>query len=1142
MPETSPELLRPGREFAKDMDLRIKRLGLARVLALIGAAFTVTILAGAAPPRPKGPCDIYGAAGTPCVAAHSTTRALYASYAGPLYQVKRQSDGQTLDVGVVRPVGSPVPDAGGYADAAVQDAFCANTICVITLIYDQSGKGNHLRQGPPGPSFPGPAKGGFDTQPIADMAPVTIGGHRAYGVFIMPGMGFRNNDATDLAIDDEPEGIYYVIDGTHYDSGCCFDYGNSSTNGRAVGTGTMETTYFGTSTNWGRGNGNGPWIMADMEAGLFSGYDAKQNAADPTIDSWRFVTAVVNGGGGNRWELRGGNAQSGGLTTFYSGIRPGSLTNNAYFPMHKQGAILLGIGGDNGNGSAGTFYEGVMTAGFPTDATTDAVQANIVAAKYDVPRVDLSRVVTFTPKSRQEVTATFTNTTGSPVAGVRLSLSLPEGWTALASGVNRAPATSGAPVATGASVSATFTVTSPAATGAGFTVGKAEWTDRTTGRTRSETATRRVRTAHPVRINEVRFGTSTNPTDQFIELHNPSPSVIDLSGWTLIHTQSQWAPVTLATIPSGTTLAPGAFYLLGLSSSGLAAPASPGDAAINVRSAAGFEAGQKIEIDGESRAIVTVGTAATPMTMVFVPVSTGPWITIPVGSTNLPVTNATGFTAGQQIGIDIGGHYELATVTAVGKAATQTTLTAAAAAGVTNIKVAATSNMTVGDTLTVGTGGRKETITVASVGSSGASGTGIDLSAPLRFGHRSGVDVSDAGTGIRFSPATRFLHMSGDAVQALGRGMTLDRPLINGHAYGAAVVNPLGTRVGYQGPPAPNQWFGGTLSTRAGSIALLDASGALVVDAMVYGSQQSNSSGNGTIASPELAVLEGDQRQGGCIVVVPSAAGGAGTSRGRFPDGNDTDSNCTDFLLQSATTLSAASSAGASNIKVASVADFVAGQTVMIDAGANLETAVIAMVGTAGATTVDTATNAGATVLSVASAMGFSAGQTVTIDSGASGETAFVVSTTRGGRFGPGGGPARSATITLAAPLTFAHAAGAQVSGTGITLTAALTSGHDRGAPVAGSVPTPGAPNQYQRVQRDPPRQQFDSSDRGPSEQPEPYRVFRRPDCVIPGSGGRKRTQRRRPLRCGGRRDEAAGRPERRDFMVRTASRSRTSR
>src|ERR1700710_454676 len=74
--------------------------------------------------RPQGPCDIYGAAGDPCVAAHSTTRALYATYNGPLYQVLRQSDGKTLDIGVVQPANLPVPDAGGYADASKQDAFC----------------------------------------------------------------------------------------------------------------------------------------------------------------------------------------------------------------------------------------------------------------------------------------------------------------------------------------------------------------------------------------------------------------------------------------------------------------------------------------------------------------------------------------------------------------------------------------------------------------------------------------------------------------------------------------------------------------------------------------------------------------------------------------------------------------------------------------------------------------------------------------------------------------------------------------------------------------------------------------------------------------------------------------------------------
>jgi len=1032
---------------------------LALALTQSGAALTrVSATAAAAPSRPQGPCDIYGAANTPCVAAHSTTRAMYASYNGPLYQVKRTLDGRTLDIGVV-PAGPAASDAGGYANAAAQDAFCANAICVINVIYDQSGQGNHLYQAPPGPSFPGPAKGAFDTQPIADMAPITIGGHKAYGVYIMPGMGFRNNNAAGLAINDEPEGIFYVVDGAHYDSGCCFDYGNSSTNGRAVGTGTMETTYFGTATAWGSGNGPGPWIMADMEAGLFSGYDAKQNTADPTIDSWRFVTAVVNGGGGNKWDLRGGNAQKGGLTTFYSGIRPGSLTGSSYFPMRKPGGILLGTGGDNGNGSSGTFYEGVMTTGYPSEATTDAVQANIVSARYDVERLSLSRVTTFTPRSAQDITETFTNTMETPAAGVKLSISAPAGWTVVAGTAT----TFDSQIAPGASVKATFKITSSAATGAGFLSGKAEWTNASADGKRSETHAVRVRNVLPIKINEVRFGAGVLPTDQFIELYNASAGAIDLSGWTLINTQSQWAPVTLATIPSGTKLAGGAYYLLGLANSGLAAPASPGANIINVRSTAGFEAGQKIDIDGEAPVVMTVGTAAAAMTTVFIPVSTGPWITIPAGSTNLPVTNIAGFTVGQRMGIDIGGNYELVTVTAVGKAATQTTLSAGAIAGATNIKLAATADLTAGDTLTIGTGKRKELVAVTGIGAPGANGTGITLAAPLRFDHVAGVDLSDVGTGIRFTPATKFPHMSGDAVQALGSGIALDKPLTRSHAYGAPVVNPLSTASGYQGPPVPQQWFGGTLSARAGSIALLDATGKVVVDAIIYGSQQSSSSANGTITSPEIATLEGDQGKGGCIAVAPGVGGrGAGpaagaTSRsvGRFPDGRDADSLCTDFRMQPATTLSAASAARAVNIKVATVADFAAGQTIMVDTGANIETAVIATVGTAGATTTGAAASVGATVIAVASAAGFSAGQAIAIDSGANQETAVVASTTGGGRGGGG------ATIIVTAALRLTHAAGAQVSGTGITLSAPLTRAHASGVQVTGSVPTPGAPNQY---------------------------------------------------------------------------------
>jgi hypothetical protein len=171
--------------------------------------------------------------------------------------------------------------------------------------------------------------------------------------------------------------MYAVFDGTHFNGGCCFDYGNAERNSRDNGNGTMEAIYFGNIKVWGFGTGNGPWVMADLENGLYSGVNFGFNANDPTVNL-RHLTAIIKGEP-NHWSIRAGNAQSGGLSTFYNGPRPNVA---GYNPMRKEGAIILGIGGDNSNGSAGTFYEGVMTSGYPSDATENAVQANIVAAGY----------------------------------------------------------------------------------------------------------------------------------------------------------------------------------------------------------------------------------------------------------------------------------------------------------------------------------------------------------------------------------------------------------------------------------------------------------------------------------------------------------------------------------------------------------------------------------------------------------------------------------------------------------------------------------------------------------------------------------------------------------------------------------------
>ncbi|KAJ7913666.1 glycoside hydrolase family 54 protein [Mycena leptocephala] len=321
-----------------------------------------------APLVAAGPCDIYAFGGTPCVAAHSTTRALFSAYSGSLYQIKRGSDLATTNIGPLCP--------GGVANASAQDSFCASTTCLITIIFDQSGRGNHLAQAPPGGAASGTDPNGFDNAAAADGAPVTLNGQKAYGVFIAPGAGYRNDTTNGIAVGDAPEGIYAVFDGTHYNSNCCFDYGNAEVSGDDTGNGHMEAIYFGLGQNFATGTGSGPWILADLENGLFSGTNWDVDPSNPTITS-RFVTGIVKGEPGN-WAIRGGNGASGPLSTFYSGPRP----SDGYIPMHKEGAIILGTGGDNSNGGQGTFYEGVMTSGYPSDDTENWVQADIVAAGY----------------------------------------------------------------------------------------------------------------------------------------------------------------------------------------------------------------------------------------------------------------------------------------------------------------------------------------------------------------------------------------------------------------------------------------------------------------------------------------------------------------------------------------------------------------------------------------------------------------------------------------------------------------------------------------------------------------------------------------------------------------------------------------
>jgi hypothetical protein len=162
------------------------------------------------------PCDIYGRAGSPCVAAHSTVRALYAQFRGPLYQLKR-SDGAVQDV---------TATADGYADAAAHDAFCANTsTCVMQRIYDQTPMANHLDPAPASTASYGKDHKCPRQQPATPVDamrhPLVISGtRRVYGAWFEECNENRIDATRGVVTGNDEESIYMVTSGKRFNDGC----------------------------------------------------------------------------------------------------------------------------------------------------------------------------------------------------------------------------------------------------------------------------------------------------------------------------------------------------------------------------------------------------------------------------------------------------------------------------------------------------------------------------------------------------------------------------------------------------------------------------------------------------------------------------------------------------------------------------------------------------------------------------------------------------------------------------------------------------------------------------------------------------------------------------------------------------------
>jgi hypothetical protein len=289
-----------------------------------------------------------------------------------------RSGGTTQDIGQV----------GGFADTAAQDAFCGTATCTISLLYDQSGNGSHLPFATAGLSNGGTWAAYDCFESSATRGMMMIGGRKVYALYMNELEGYRlARVGTNMPLNSAAQGIYMLADGQHYGGACCWDFGNVTTNPKTYAT--MNTLFFGIAF-WGKGAGSGPWMMADFEAGVWSGgsnpgdpgwgsLEDARNRVNPQNPSLRvpFAFGILKTRS-TEYSLRMADLLTAtNITTAYRGALPK--------PMENKGAVVLGVGGDNSNNSWGTFYEGAIVAGYPTDEAELAVYNNIKAVGYSSP-------------------------------------------------------------------------------------------------------------------------------------------------------------------------------------------------------------------------------------------------------------------------------------------------------------------------------------------------------------------------------------------------------------------------------------------------------------------------------------------------------------------------------------------------------------------------------------------------------------------------------------------------------------------------------------------------------------------------------------------------------------------------------------
>ena len=342
------------------------------------------------------PGDAAKAAGTPMVAAHSMTRAMFASYTGPLFKAQRVSDTKEQDIGIV--------PATGLVDLSALSTFCSGTTCKVATLYDQSGSGNDMWKGDTAANAPMDGSEAPKLCQLLDIEywqmsdgtkiPIALG--RGWGAgeeWTRTPQCLRNRDKTkNMPTGSSPQTTYGIFHQKYVNPGCCFNYGNTGKKIHYTGPGTLSALNFSKVSYWSKGTGSGPWVVVDWETGVYAGNIAKCNSGaaagttaygctatgenpNPTV-THDIVTALFKHDGTAHWQGKNGNAKSGALAVSFD--LP-TLPKGGYSPLKQEGGLGLGEGGAGDSGGSGGFSEGAVIAGETTDATDEAIQKSIVS-------------------------------------------------------------------------------------------------------------------------------------------------------------------------------------------------------------------------------------------------------------------------------------------------------------------------------------------------------------------------------------------------------------------------------------------------------------------------------------------------------------------------------------------------------------------------------------------------------------------------------------------------------------------------------------------------------------------------------------------------------------------------------------------